>query len=240
MSNTQVATRTSSARRHFPSRVRRVVKRRKPVGSPVTRIGPVQNQLELAPMPSGKIWGGNSPAAGALNRAYLSAWLWRVIDHEAVLMDPQVSGVVETGVWTADKQPVALFLRKNDWIVQVIPQQAIKAIRVLSARKIVTRRQELGWELFTTALGLYGGVLWSGELQGFIIHKMMPGLASYWLLAILVAGTGTSYLIPSWAWVLGAHRPQCHPCRFQFQKFQCPQVCIKGLKRKSSAERGAA
>jgi hypothetical protein len=25
--------------------------------------------------------------------------------------------------------------------------------------------------LFTTALGLYGsGVLWSGELQGFIIH----------------------------------------------------------------------
>jgi hypothetical protein len=42
-----------------------------------------------------------------------------VIDHEAVLMDPklfsswvhrQVSGVVETGVWTADKQPVALAL----------------------------------------------------------------------------------------------------------------------------------
>ena len=28
--------------------------------------------------------------------------------------------------------------------------------------------------LFTTALGLYGGVLWSGELQGFIIHQMMP------------------------------------------------------------------
>jgi hypothetical protein len=28
--------------------------------------------------------------------------------------------------------------------------------------------------LFTTALGLYGGVLWSGELQGFIIHEMMP------------------------------------------------------------------
>jgi hypothetical protein len=27
---------------------------------------------------------------------------------------------------------------------------------------------------FTTALGLYGGVLWSGELQGFIIHEMMP------------------------------------------------------------------
>jgi hypothetical protein len=28
--------------------------------------------------------------------------------------------------------------------------------------------------LFTTALGLYGGVLWSGELQGFIIHEMVP------------------------------------------------------------------
>jgi hypothetical protein len=28
--------------------------------------------------------------------------------------------------------------------------------------------------LFTTALGLYGGVLWSGELQGFIIHEAVP------------------------------------------------------------------
>jgi hypothetical protein len=28
--------------------------------------------------------------------------------------------------------------------------------------------------LFTTTLDLYGGVLWSGELQGFIIHEMMP------------------------------------------------------------------
>jgi hypothetical protein len=44
-----------------------------------------------------------------------------VIDHEAVLMDPklfsswvhrQVSGVVETKVWTADKQPVALLAKK--------------------------------------------------------------------------------------------------------------------------------
>jgi hypothetical protein len=53
------------------------------------------------------------------------SWLLRVIDHEAVLMDPklfsswvhrslvtEVSGVVETKVWTADKQPVAL-LAKN-------------------------------------------------------------------------------------------------------------------------------
>jgi hypothetical protein len=47
-----------------------------------------------------------------------------VIDHEAVLMDPklfsswvhngsQVGGVVETGVWTADKQPVALLASRK-------------------------------------------------------------------------------------------------------------------------------
>jgi hypothetical protein len=44
-----------------------------------------------------------------------------VIDHEAVLTDgskivlklgSQVSGVVETGVWTTDKQPVALLAKK--------------------------------------------------------------------------------------------------------------------------------
>ena len=47
---------------------------------------------------------------------------------------------------------------------------------MLSTRKIVIRRQELGVGvvLFTTALGLYGGVLWSGELQGFIIHERVP------------------------------------------------------------------
>jgi hypothetical protein len=56
----------------------------------------------------------------------------------------QVIDVVETWVWTADKQPVAL-LAKNDWIVQENPQQAIKAIRVLSTRKMVLRRQKLGW-----------------------------------------------------------------------------------------------
>jgi hypothetical protein len=33
---------------------------------------------------------------------------------------------------------------------------------------------EVGAVIFTTALGLYGGVLWSGELQGFIVHEMMP------------------------------------------------------------------
>jgi hypothetical protein len=45
-----------------------------------------------------------------------------VIDHEAVLMDPKLfsswvqpkaSGVVETKVWTADKQPVAALLAKK-------------------------------------------------------------------------------------------------------------------------------
>jgi hypothetical protein len=57
----------------------------------------------------------------------------------------QVSGVVETKVWTADKQPVALLAKKYDWIVQAIPEQAIKAIPVLSTRKIVSRRQKFGW-----------------------------------------------------------------------------------------------
>jgi hypothetical protein len=66
---------------------------------------------------------------------------------------------------------------KNDWIVQEIPQHVVKAIRVLSTRKIVNGdpAAEAGMALFPTALGLYGGVLlWSGELQGFIIHEMVP------------------------------------------------------------------
>jgi hypothetical protein len=33
---------------------------------------------------------------------------------------------------------------------------------------------EAGMTLFTTTLDLYGGVLCSGELQGFIIHETMP------------------------------------------------------------------
>jgi hypothetical protein len=33
------------------------------------------------------------------------------------------------------------------------------------------RAAEVGMALFTTALGLYGGVLWDGELQGFIYMK---------------------------------------------------------------------
>jgi hypothetical protein len=43
--------------------------------------------------------------------------------------------------------------------------------------------------VFTTALGLYGGVLWSGELQGFIIHEMVPaGMLAQ--LVLLVGGGG--------------------------------------------------
>jgi hypothetical protein len=39
--------------------------------------------------------------------------------------------------------------------------------------------------LFTTTLDLYGGVLRSGELQGFIIHETMPtgGWPGGWRLA---------------------------------------------------------
>jgi hypothetical protein len=37
---------------------------------------------------------------------------------------------------------------------------------------------EVGMALFTTALDLYGGVLWSGELQGFIIHERVPTAAA--------------------------------------------------------------
>jgi hypothetical protein len=69
------------------------------------------------------------------------------------------------------------FREKNDWVVQVIPQQTIKAMRVLS--ETLSKNSDLaagaGMELFTTALGLYGGVLWSGgELQRCILHEMMP------------------------------------------------------------------
>jgi hypothetical protein len=38
---------------------------------------------------------------------------------------------------------------------------------------------EVGMALFTTTLGLYGGVLWGGELQGFIIHAMMPAFIAF-------------------------------------------------------------
>jgi hypothetical protein len=72
-------------------------------------------------------------------------------------------GVVETWVWTADKQPVAL-LAKNDRAVQVIPQQAISDkgnkghTGALYSKNMVLRRQgqELGWHflLFATYYGV--------------------------------------------------------------------------------------
>jgi hypothetical protein len=40
---------------------------------------------------------------------------------------------------------------------------------------MVIRRQKLGWHfLLRRQLDLYGGVLWSGELQGFIVHETVP------------------------------------------------------------------
>ena len=80
------------------------------------------------------------------------SWLLRVIDHEAVLMDPKLFSswvhrlvVLLKRRFGRQTRSRWRFSQKNDWIVQVIPQQAIKAIPVLSTRKIVTRRQKFGW-----------------------------------------------------------------------------------------------
>jgi hypothetical protein len=64
------------------------------------------------------------------------------------------------------------FSQKNDWVVQVIPQQAINDKGHTGAlySKNGDPAAEVWMALFTTTLGLYGGVLWSGDLQGFIIH----------------------------------------------------------------------
>ena len=63
------------------------------------------------------------------------SWLLRVIDHEAVLMDPKLfSSWVRRSVvllkrgFGRQTSSRWLFSRKNDWIAQVIPQHAIKAI----------------------------------------------------------------------------------------------------------------
>jgi hypothetical protein len=45
---------------------------------------------------------------------------------------------------------------------------------------------EVGMALFTTTLGLYGGVLWCGELQGFITHEMMPIAITAIAIAIII------------------------------------------------------
>ena len=80
------------------------------------------------------------------------SWLLRVIDHEAVLMDPKLFSswvhrlvVLLKRRFGRQTSSRWCFSQKNDWIVQVIPQQAIKAIPVLSTRKIVIRRQKFGW-----------------------------------------------------------------------------------------------
>jgi hypothetical protein len=61
------------------------------------------------------------------------------------------------------------FSQKNDWIVQVIPQQAIKAIpdtgALYSKNSDPAAEADVGMALFTTTLDLYGGVLRGGELQ---------------------------------------------------------------------------
>jgi hypothetical protein len=88
----------------------------------------------------------------------------------------EVSGVVETEVWTADKQPVAL-LAKNDWVVQVIPQQGDKGHTGALYSKNSDPAAGVGMAPFTTTLDLYGGVLWSGELQGFIVHEVIPRIS---------------------------------------------------------------
>jgi hypothetical protein len=68
--------------------------------------------------------------------------------------------------------------KKKDWIVQVIRNSAASDGGHTGAlySKNSDPAAEVWMALFTTALalGLYGGVLWCGELQGFIIHEMVP------------------------------------------------------------------
>jgi hypothetical protein len=80
------------------------------------------------------------------------SWLLRVIDHEAVLMDPKLFSSWVRRLLVLLKRRFGRqtrsrwrFSQKNDWIVEVIPQQAIKAMPVLSTRKMVIRRQKFGW-----------------------------------------------------------------------------------------------
>jgi hypothetical protein len=105
------------------------------------------------------------------------SWLLRVTEHEAVLLGPKLfSSLVHRSVVLLKRRSGRqtssrwLFSRKNDWVVQVILQHAIKAILVLSTRKMVIRRHKLGCHFYYGVIGLYGGVLWSGELQGLILQ----------------------------------------------------------------------
>jgi hypothetical protein len=67
------------------------------------------------------------------------------------------------------------FSQKNYWIIQVIETAASdKGHTGALYWKNSGPAAEVGMALFTTALGLYGGVLSSDELQGFIIHEAVP------------------------------------------------------------------
>jgi hypothetical protein len=59
--------------------------------------------------------------------------------------------------------------------VQVIPQHVITRPYGCSLLENSDPAARAGVVLFPTALALYGGVLWSGELQGLIVHEMVPG-----------------------------------------------------------------
>jgi hypothetical protein len=125
------------------------------------------------------------------------SWLLRVIDHEAVPMEPKLfsswvhrSLVLLKRGFGRQTSSRWRFSRKNDWVVQVIPQQAIKAIRVLSTRKTKNGAPaaEAAWDgTFYYGVGSLRRCvvlqLWSVErrapviqlqLQGFILHEMMP------------------------------------------------------------------
>jgi hypothetical protein len=102
-------------------------------------------------------------------------WPLRVIDHKAVLLDPNSFS-------SAVQRPVVLLKRRagrqtsGRWRCgssgeNVTASHAIfrevceVSIPVLSTRKIVAGRQKLGWHFFSTALGLCGSRRCSGELR---------------------------------------------------------------------------
>jgi hypothetical protein len=87
------------------------------------------------------------------------SWLLRVIDHEAALMDPKLFSSWVRRLVVLLKRRFGRqtssrwrFSQKNDWIVQVIPQQAIKAIRHTGAlySKNSDPAAEVWMALFTT------------------------------------------------------------------------------------------
>jgi hypothetical protein len=96
--------------------------------------------------------------------------------HPALLCAPLITGV-------------ALVMSKMHCRRPVLPLPPFPfQLRILSFK----HAEWLGWYFITTALGLYGGVLWSGELQGSIIHALVPapaaGTARKLLTALSVVG----------------------------------------------------